>query len=397
MTPFETIERIRDQGQARIYLACTGAGAGLQNLLWEVPGISSVFVGASFPYEREAAQDFLHFDPGTYCSPTMAVALAMESFYRAIKEGGTGPVGIGLTASVASTQPHRGDHRIFGAWFSDRGCEVRSAIVPKGFGLQDRLRDGRTADMIGLALLRSALGIPGPSASPNEMLLDASIDTINDSIDDGDSIAREIFFKRPFFRADGSRQADPAGQSLTLFPGSFNPPHEGHFGMADEVQRRFKRTVTFAIEATPPHKPTPSVASLLRRAKALKGREVLFTAGDPLFLDKARQYPGSEFVIGADTLIRMCDPEWSNDPKWAGPLTWQQRFEYNTLLGDEFRKAGAKFLLFGRKVNGEQVNLAKAAASLQLPHNLPYEYVYHDGWDISSSEIRARAEALKSP
>lgn len=395
MTPFQVIERIRDQGKARIYLACTGAGAGLQNLLWEVPGISSVFVGASFPYERESAQDFLHFDPGTYCSPTMAVALAMESFYRAIKDGGVGPIGIGLTASVASTQPHRGDHRIFGAWFSDRGCEVRSTIVPKGFGLQDRLRDGRTADLIGLSLLRSAVGFPGPSpARSSEMLIDEEIDTVSDSIDDGDSIAREIFFKRPFFRADGSRQADPAGQSLTLFPGSFNPPHEGHFGMADEVQRRFKKPVIFAIEATPPHKPIPSVASLLRRAKALKGREVLFTAGDPLFLDKARQYPNSEFIVGADTLIRMCDPKWSNDPKWTGSLTWQQRFEYNTMLGDEFRRAGAKFLLFGRKVNGEEIDLAKA---VQMPPNFPHEYIKHEGWDISSSEIRARAEALKSP
>src|SRR5207344_833100 len=89
-----------------------------------------------------------------------------------------------------------------------------------------------------------------------------------------------------------------------------DPPHEGHFGMADAFTAATGVTPTFWITAEPPHKAPMPLSALLRRAHSLRGRSVLSTQGERLYLDKARAYPGCRFVVGADALVRLLDPNW---------------------------------------------------------------------------------------
>src|SRR6478735_4176453 len=97
----------------RIFIAVTGAGAGAQNRIWSVPGCSKYFAGAMFPYGCDQTDELLGFKPDKYVSENTALDLAMASYLRAWDKDGCDAIGIGLSASVASTAQHRGEHEIF--------------------------------------------------------------------------------------------------------------------------------------------------------------------------------------------------------------------------------------------------------------------------------------------
>src|SRR5277367_5292710 len=102
-----------------LHVIATGGAAGAQQLLWGVPGSSAYLGGASFPYAPEEQEELLGFMPEHFCSEVAAVDLASAAYMKAYKFGGKKPVGIGITASVASEKEHRGEHRVFTCVISD--------------------------------------------------------------------------------------------------------------------------------------------------------------------------------------------------------------------------------------------------------------------------------------
>lgn len=362
MDLIESLADIRDKLKTRIYVACTGAGAGFQNHLWSLPGASSYLIGAAFPYAPEDTDEFLGFKPERYCSAETALDMAMGAYYRAYTPDGAPPIGIGLTASVASQKAHRGDHRVFAAWFSDQGHQVLGLTLPKREGEGPRLSDGKTADDLALIVLLHACNNSQSSRFQVEC-----------------ESAEERFFKRPYFRAVGTREGSPTpSKDLTLFPGAFNPPHEGHLGMADNFEREFGRKAAFAITYNPPHKEPLTVADMLKRAKLLRGRDRLFTKDDPLYIDKARAFPGASFLIGADAVERMYDAAWCEDP---------------AVLSREFDSLGTWFYVAERKLADRYINIHTIICN-PLYEGFPGQAI-RGRWDISSSEIRALRNSLE--
>lgn len=329
------------KAESRIYIASTGAGAGLQKLLWDVPGISKVLIGAEFPYAEEALDRFLGYAPERYCAVETAVAMAMEAYYRAYKPGGAPAVGLGMAGSVASVTAHRGDHRVFVAMVNDRTVRTNSAVLEKGTGTERRQLDGELADAMGLLAL---LGGTGVFASPDGPLLQGFRSQPTGpgwfkryEADGGELIAHRLINQRPMFTATGKRLPMPtSGNGLTLFPGAFNPPHQGHMWLATE------HGATFHVTVNPPHKPSLSVAEILQRAKLLEGYGRMFTTDDPLYLDKARRFPGARFIVGSDAMVRMLDPKWGPDP---------------AAMMEEFRQLGVRFLVADREQDGRLVGL----------------------------------------
>lgn len=314
--------------KCRAYVVATGAGAGLQKLLWDVPGISDVLVGAALPYATDAMDRFLGFSPAQYCSEDTAIAMALAAYGEAFAPGGAPAIGLGLTASVASRSAHRGDHRVFVAAVSEAGATLVSATLNKGSGAEARRRDGDVCDAIGLsALLASAQRRP----------IEPSHDVAHWSSLECSARAMQVFLERPYFAASGKRREAPTnGNGLALFPGAFNPPHDGHFWMARE------NAATFHITIDPPHKPALSIAQVLQRAKLLDGFSRLFTEGDPLYLDKARRFPGAKILIGADAVARMLEPKWG--------------VEIGSLLR-ELRQLGIRLLVADREMDGKLLSL----------------------------------------
>ncbi len=353
-----------------IHLIATGGGAGLQQLLWEVPGSSAYLSGASFPYAQEEQEELLGFMPEHFCSEEAAIDLASAAYMKAYKFGGKKPVGLGITASVASEKIHRGEHRVFACIITEDQVRTCQYTLEKGAGHEVRLLDGETCDDIGFLLLAETLCL-------NEVEYthpDHPYQTKR-----AEDKARARFFERPFFAANGRRLATMPPKHMALMPGAYNPPHEGHFGTAQNVMDEYGRTVVYEVTAEPPHKEALSVQLLLQRAKLLHGHDRLFTRKEPFYLDKARAFPGIPMVLGADAMVRMLDPKWGVDLE---------------AMFKEFRKLDTKLLIAGRTIGDKFVTVDDISKDLRLQN--PYVWGYAQSvmlpisgrFDISSTELR---------
>jgi nicotinic acid mononucleotide adenylyltransferase len=365
-------DKVKEAG-INIHVIATGAGAGIQQELWEIPGSSAYLGGASFPYATEETDELLGFTPKSYCSQETAIDLASAAYMRAYKFGGKKPVGIGLTASVASEREHRGDHRIFTCVMTDENVLFKGWNIKKGIGFYQRMLDGKYADMTVFKMLNTFLpqGETG-TGHPTTETVDVS------------ALAKERFFAHPFFTASGQRlEGLPCKKGAyypyhpyALMPGAFNPPHEGHFGTAEAMLKDHGRVTVYEITAEPPHKDALSTQQLLQRAKLLHGRDRIFTQKEPFYLDKARTFGGMPLVLGADAMVRMLDPKWGHNVK--------------DML-DEFSCLHTKLYISGREINGKFTTRDDIEKSLPEGQRNLFHYLsasVSGKWDISSTEIR---------
>lgn len=350
-----------DHAPLRISVVASGAGAGIQKRLWDVPGISAVLVEGNFPYSMDATDTFLGFKPERYCSARTAVEMAMQCYYRAFIPGGPKTIGLGVSASVSSVKAHRGEHRVYAAWFSDHGCRVHERVLEKANDPSTlaRLQDGHVTDAIGIRALLEAVGEPFPDA-PEVHAYDAT------------DIAYDAFWAHPVFTRGGQRVSLPDAKVDAIFPGAFNPPHHGHFGMAKGFFDVAHLEATFHITAVTPHKALLTVADMLQRAKMLEGHQRMFTRNDPLYVDKAERFPTRPIILGGDALERMLDPKWGPTP---------------AELSNAFARTGTHlYVPETRLMGGRELK----TSDLTLPPGLVVKLI-PGRWDISSSELRAKA------
>ena len=169
-----------------------------------------------------------------------------------------------------------------------------------------------------------------------------------------------MLYRRPVFGPGDWREKTLGmeGCDLVLLPGSFDPCHEGHQMIADAVERQYGRRVAYAITADPVHKPSLRAVDLLDRIASIRlgagrTRTLVLTERDPLFIDKARQFPGAGIALGVDALVRMLDPAWGpnvgemleafvrsapGSTSSAGPSTATGRRSMTCRFPDRFRR-----------------------------------------------------------
>lgn len=318
------IVRSLHESRWKAVIACTGAGAGLQDLLWSVPGASATLLDSVMPYDRFALIDFIGREPEKYCSRDTALWMATAAYRRAkelsVRGGSDAPVlGLGVTATVATGAAKKGDHRAFIA--VKTADEIATVSVTLTKGRLDRVGEGRACDFVALDTMLAAIGlpqlllrdlgltseeiVPGEGADGFCIVAPRDVDPLVSSADD--------IFAKPFFLPDGSRHGADALDAKThlLFPGSFNPLHFGHEAMALQAERMTGKKVVFAITASHPDKGMLSEGEILRRAEQFRWSwPALFTEGGALYVEKARAFPGFGFLIGADAVLGILDPKY---------------------------------------------------------------------------------------
>jgi len=203
-----------------------------------------------------------------------------------------------------------------------------------------------------------------------------------------------------------------------IFPGSFNPPHIGHGGLAraaaqkaDSMSHRHdKKAVFMELSLTNVDKPSIDPETVSERVHSFLDLEVLpdrwgiVLSRAPMFSDKVssllpavmtspgKAAPELSFVIGTDTLVRLVDPKYYGN-------------EEEAMLDALRSMEGVKFFVGGRleqkkPPGGSPVSFVSGEEELsELPEDVREKFVIlrEDEFrlDLSSSEVR-EAKASKS-
>src|SRR6202047_2851669 len=218
-------------------LAITGGGSGAVGELLRVPGGSRLLVEAQIPYDTLALAAFLGFAPAQACSSNTAIAMAQSALARAARLMPAGPdlVGLGATAALVSDRPRKGEHRFHIAFANSAGPNSTGAhctcVLAKG--RRDRAAEEDLVSRAIVLWLARACGIAAPSP---RSLIDADEHYAETVVAPGaavDTIDRLLAgeLDRVTVQPDGQMMLS-APQPFVLFPGSFNPLHEGHVLLA---------------------------------------------------------------------------------------------------------------------------------------------------------------------
>jgi hypothetical protein len=372
-------------------LAITGGGSGAIGELLRVPGGSRLLIEAQVPYDALALAAFLGFAPAQACSSDTAIAMARTARARAarlVPSTGVGAgadlvgpdlVGLGATAALVSDRPRKGEHRFHIAFANSAGIAHCTCVMAKG--RRDRAAE---EDLVSRAIVLSLARACGIAAPSPRSLLDADehyAETVVAAVDPIDQLlAGEL--DRVTVQPDGQMMLS-APQPLMLFPGSFNPMHEGHVLLARVAEELRQQPLAFEISVTNVDKPPLAGETVRRRLAQFAWKSPVELTRAPTFLEKSRFFPGTTFVVGADTAERLVAPKYYGDDE----LRMHDALE-------EIANSGGSFLVAVR---------INAAGRVRALNDIPVPRRYADLFteipehrfrvDTSSSEIRARRRA----
>jgi nicotinic acid mononucleotide adenylyltransferase len=370
-------------------LAITGGGSGAVGELLRVPGGSRLLIEAQVPYDERALAAFLGFAPAQACSLDTATAMARTVRTGAAKlvPAGTDLVGLGATAALVSDRPRRGEHRFHIAFANSAGPNSTGAhctcVLAKG--RRDRAAEEDLVSRAIVLWLARACGIAAPSPrslidadehyAETVVAAGAAVDTLDQLL------AGEL--DRVTVQPDGQMMLS-APQPFVLFPGSFNPMHEGHVSLARVAEELRQQPLAFEISVTNVDKPPLAGETVRRRLAQFAWKSPVELTRAPTFLEKSRLFPRTTFVIGADTAERLVAPKYYGDDELRMHVALE-----------EIANSGSSFLVAVRIDTSGRV---RALNDLPLPRryaDLFSEIPEHRfRSDTSSSEIRARRRAV---
>lgn len=346
----------------RFALAITGGGSAAIGDLLGIPGGSKVLLAAHVPYSSAALAEYLRAQPEQYCSAATARLMAITAWQEArrltadqTEPSGTAPLaGLGCTASLASDRLKRGPHRIHLAWQTTELTASWSLELTKAArsrGEEERL----AADLLLLCLVEQG-------REPRDWTLPL---LPNEQVEFNLTLAplpwRQLLLgdirATPANAGQVCVSISSAPRPRLLFPGSFNPPHDGHRQMAAIAAARCGLPVEYEIAVVNVDKPPLDYRVMAQRAANFSPRESLWFTAAPTFVEKARLFPGCTFIVGTDTLVRIAQPKYFEITP-AAP----------NAIAAEIAAQGCRFLVFPRAGKGDSA--PPPLSSYNLPADL---------------------------
>ena len=133
-----------------------------------------------------------------------------------------------------------------------------------------------------------------------------------------------------------------------IFPGSFNPIHEGHLELLKCGINLSGKKPIFEISFKNVDKLDLSFEEISKRIKQFKNISELLVTNEATFLGKSILFKGADFLIGGDTLIRLFDNKYYNSEMHNNKIINQ--FIY-------LKNSGTKFVVGGRTIDNKFVNV----------------------------------------
>lgn len=296
----------------RVVMVTAGGGSAAIPALVVLPGASAVVLEAVVPSAREATDALLGGPQESYCSSRAARRLAMAAWERCRRHGAAidSAVGVACTASLATTVPKRGDHRIVVAVQTLGETSVATLGLVKG--ARSRSEEETIAAAFILARIGAVVGSSSlaeehlaPLLRPGEgMIVDRA-----PAPEAWQAILAGTSGRVRLTGPDGGLVLGPPGREA-IFPGSFDPLHDGHRAMARIGARITGLPVAYELSIRNVEKPALDYLEIATRARGFDGAEAWLTSA-PTFVEKVALFPGAPFLVGADTFVRLGNPRYS--------------------------------------------------------------------------------------
>ncbi len=360
----------------QLVLAITGGGSRAISELLERPGGSKILLAALVPYSAIALEHFLGTMPEQFCSARTARLMAMTAYQR-MRQLQTDPkrpgefVGLGCSASLVSDRPKRGDHRVHVAF------QTLDTTVEHSLSLAKDTRSRRDEESLATAMILNAVAEAAGVTERLDLQLRANEQLVErrhtaspewQELLHGDR--RQVGCGRTPIIASGSRRV--------IFPGAFNPLHDGHREMARIAAERLDVPMEFELSIHNVDKPPLDYLEMSDRAAQFSDDETLWLTRAPTFDEKSRLFSDATFVVGADTVARIADPKYYCDDERA-----------MLAAVERIASRGCRFLVFGRT---SAEGAFESLSQLELPPQLSAiceevpEHKFRA--DVSSSELR---------
>jgi hypothetical protein len=380
---------------ARVGFAITGGGMATVPRLLAVPGASRVIVEASVPYSEQSLAEYLGQVPEQFCSEETALAMAAVARRRAARHAPDQPdgfpVGVGVTAALASNRPKRGPHRAFVAVDSPFATSCHSLVLDKGARTRAE-EDALVSDWVISALAEDLASVANmPTARKRRLHVES-----HDFPGTGSDRVHRNRVQVPMplvelaqgltavaWRLDTGEWSHelPHDPPRGILCGSFNPPHDGHRLLRRVAERRLGGPVAWELSLGNVQKPPLDFLRLARRVELIA--EGLVAVSRPaLFAEKGACFPGATFVIGYDTAIRLLDPRYH-----GGSL------EGVAAALDAVRRNGNRFLVAGRNTGNGFRDGADFAGPKEFADLFDFLEEAEFRADVSSTELRRQARA----
>jgi hypothetical protein len=124
------------------------------------------------------------------------------------------------------------------------------------------------------------------------------------------AVVWNLFQERGIACIEPAGAARAEGRPRAVLPGSFNPLHHGHTGLAVVAAKRLGVEVHFELSVQNADKPELPQEEVERRVRQFVGVGPVWVTRAAAFEKKADLFPGAAFVLGWDTAVRVIDPRY---------------------------------------------------------------------------------------
>jgi PncC family amidohydrolase len=367
------VSQLLREHDAKIVFAESCTGGLVAGALAKFPGISQHLCGGMVTYRNETKTAYLGIAPEVLKKPgPVSKEVAQQMALGVLARTPEATLAAAVTGHLGPDAPKRLDGVVFiaVAQRAHRAGEEPAVRVERHRFQSDNPAEN-TRDARQKRAIEAVLGAVGDELATLEHVCSADCQihhhdhhdraaTKEDRADAGEDLSprdwQELLSGEVHaICLGGPMHGKEQATAGAIFPGSFNPLHDGHRQMANAAEKLLGLPVEFAISIENVDKPALSRREALRRRRQFAAEQAVWVVSAATFVELAAMFPATTFLVGSDTIERVGDAKYYDGDA--------------RILRDSIRyiaERGCQFLVFGRTIAGKFRTLAE----VQLPASL---------------------------